>query len=409
ELFHHQSRFVEDEKEGVVCTEVSYPKKETKKIVFANENIDLNTSFAPGTYIKLQLEEKETSEELTWAYIHCESETKKESFLNGAYIIKPEELKNIKYDATNKTSVFHLPISRNNEPVEETKDYKYYIIVFAYDAKKKSVPNEEDAYIIIDMSFRVGVGSDENVRESVLSSGLKSDTDFTAEWKKLNLIADFYDAYNFITLSLLSIQAINSLEKLKNYPQLSGKIVYIYHRFNAVKIYHQIKSKSDMQIKYKNYFQDINDYESKVIKVLKEFQYKADEIYPIKWWGNLTRKICENFNLNINIQTISGDYDGAYDTKTLTISLNQKDAKKTKVMLKTIIHEIRHAYMHQKELKNDALQRYIYYTYLYVYFDKNKNKEYFGTDKDETKNVYFFQPSESEARAIENDIIKEMQ
>ena len=51
----------------------------------------------------------------------------------------------------------------------------------------------------------------------------------------------------------------------------------------------------------------------------------------------------------------------------------------------------------------------IYYTYLYVYFDKNKNKEYFGTDKDETKNVYFFQPSESEARAIENDIIKEMQ
>ncbi|SUW82326.1 hypothetical protein [Campylobacter helveticus] len=78
-------------------------------------------------------------------------------------------------------------------------------------------------------------------------------------------------------------------------------------------------------------------------------------------------------------------------------------------MLKTIIHEIRHAYMHQKELKNDALQRYIYYTYLYVYFDKNKNKEYFGTDKDETKNVYFFQPSESEARAIENDIIKEMQ
>ncbi|TNH32516.1 hypothetical protein FDW45_09885, partial [Campylobacter helveticus] len=168
ELFHHQSRFVEDEREGVVCTEVSYPKKETKKIVFANENIDLNTSFAPGTYIKLQLEEKETSEELTWAYIHCESETKRESFLNGAYIIKPEELKNIKYDATNKTSAFHLPISRNNEPVEETKDYKYYIIVFAYDAKKKSVPNEEDAYIIIDMSFRVGVGSDENVRESVL-------------------------------------------------------------------------------------------------------------------------------------------------------------------------------------------------------------------------------------------------
>ncbi|WP_240811459.1 hypothetical protein, partial [Campylobacter helveticus] len=68
ELFHHQSRFVEDEREGVVCTEVSYPKKETKKIVFANENIDLNTSFAPGTYIKLQLEEKEISEELTWAY-----------------------------------------------------------------------------------------------------------------------------------------------------------------------------------------------------------------------------------------------------------------------------------------------------------------------------------------------------
>ncbi|MCR2061203.1 hypothetical protein CHLV3807_10120, partial [Campylobacter helveticus] len=118
--------------------------------------------------MKLQLEEKETSEELTWAYIHCESEAKKESFLNGAYIIKTDELEILKCNIIDKTSAFHLPISRNNEPVEETKDYKYYIIVFAYDAKKKSVPNEEDAYIIIDMSFRVGVGSDENVRESVL-------------------------------------------------------------------------------------------------------------------------------------------------------------------------------------------------------------------------------------------------
>lgn len=42
-----------------------------------------------------------------------------------------------------------------------------------------------------------------------------------------------------------------------SYPQLAGKIAYIYYRFDLGKIYHQIKLKNDIQMEYKNYFQDL--------------------------------------------------------------------------------------------------------------------------------------------------------
>ncbi|HEB7544320.1 TPA: hypothetical protein RZH61_001798, partial [Campylobacter coli] len=71
------------------------------------------------------------------------------------------EAKDLKFIDSFKGNIcgFHLPISRDNEPIKDTKDYKYYIIVFAYD-EKKVMPSLEDFHIVIDMSFRVGVGRD---------------------------------------------------------------------------------------------------------------------------------------------------------------------------------------------------------------------------------------------------------
>ncbi|EHP0949425.1 hypothetical protein KN843_001890, partial [Campylobacter coli] len=47
-----------------------------KTLIFhENSHIDLNASFAPGTYISLQLE-KESDEKLKWAFVECESKEK---------------------------------------------------------------------------------------------------------------------------------------------------------------------------------------------------------------------------------------------------------------------------------------------------------------------------------------------
>ncbi|WP_236633078.1 hypothetical protein, partial [Campylobacter armoricus] len=174
DLLKHLS-YVANEEELLCELEVKYPKKLNNKIVFASNNIDLNTSFAPGTYISLRLEE-ESDEKLKWAFIECESKEKLNLLLHdcNSYI----DEKNLKvlfknddliYNENYEDNVlsFCLPISRSNEPKEDIQDYKYYIVLFAY-SSEKTIPNLEDYYIIIDMSFRVGVGDDDSVREGVL-------------------------------------------------------------------------------------------------------------------------------------------------------------------------------------------------------------------------------------------------
>ncbi|WP_261530543.1 hypothetical protein, partial [Campylobacter lari] len=174
DLLKHLSYIVNEEE--LLCElEVKYPQKLNNKIIFASDNIDLNTSFAPGTYISLQLE-KESDEKLKWAFVECESKEKLNLLLHdcNGYI----DEKNLKvlfenddliYNESYEDNVlsFCLPISRSNEPKEDMQDYKYYIVLFAY-SSEKTIPNLEDHYIIIDMSFRVGVGDDDSVREGVL-------------------------------------------------------------------------------------------------------------------------------------------------------------------------------------------------------------------------------------------------
>ncbi|ARE80283.1 hypothetical protein CHELV3228_0667 [Campylobacter helveticus] len=441
ELFHHQSRFVEDEREGVVCTEVSYPKKETKKIVFANENIDLNTSFAPGTYIKLQLEEKEISEELTWAYIHCESETKKESFLNGAYIIKTDELEILKCNIIDKTSAFHLPISRNNEPVEETKDYKYYIIVFAYDAKKKSVPNEEDAYIIIDMSFRVGVGSDDGVRESVLRNNFDSNNKNIIQ---TNCIFNVFEAIEFLkTCQKIKeeISESNNLNFFKNYPQLAGKIAYIYYRFDLADE-EFIKSVSDGN----EYLKERERFYTIALEIYNQNStYKTafekrlqNELVDI----NIVKDFLKNFAKRLGIDEKDlpvigynpqkGD-SGTYDYKANTLKLNSASIYID--FVDTIIHEFRHFYIYRiKNNSQNSIEKLLYinttefyimwnFHILFNSYDKKcliydsveygtlkcyLNRTYYESRKTEKKEaegkvdcpLYFIQPAERDAKII---------
>lgn len=52
-----------------------------KTLIFhENSHIDLNASFAPGTYIELQLE-KESDKTLNRSYVECNSEKKNAIFV----------------------------------------------------------------------------------------------------------------------------------------------------------------------------------------------------------------------------------------------------------------------------------------------------------------------------------------
>ncbi|WP_408649151.1 hypothetical protein [Campylobacter lari] len=268
------------------------------------------------------------------------------------------------------------------------------------------MPNLEDHYIIIDMSFRVGVGDDDSVREGVLGGKIPSDTKYLKQWLDLNLIANFNDAYNFLLSTFLCIDQF-SIEKLKTYPQLAGKIAYIYYRFDLAKIYFQVKSTKNMQIKYGDYFQDIIYYENTIKKTIQKHNYNSNKNYPIAYWEKLIEEIYNQFKLNIKTEFISSDDSslfGFYNQDKAIIEININNIENTEEILKTIIHEIRHAYMHQKKPNNDVLQHYIYYSNQYIYFNKTDQK--FGNKT--IPDVYFFQPSEAEARAIEESITKEL-
>ncbi|WP_236103463.1 hypothetical protein [Campylobacter armoricus] len=418
DLLKHLS-YVANEEELLCELEVKYPKKLNNKIVFASNNIDLNTSFAPGTYISLRLEE-ESDEKLKWAFVECESKEKLNLLLHdcNSYI----DEKNLKvlfknddliYNENYEDNVlsFCLPISRSNEPKEDMQDYKYYIVLFAY-SSEKTIPNLEDYYIIIDMSFRVGVGDDDSVREGVLgkTNNIIHKNNLAKGIIYTNCIFNVFEAVDFLKTCQNFKEEINETNNdtfFKTYPQLAGKIAYIYYRFDLTKIYFQVKSMKNMQIKHKNHFQDIIYYENTIKKTIQKHNYDPNKNYPIAYWKKLVEEICSQFKLNIKTEFISSNDSnlfGFYNQDEAIIKINTNNIEHTEEILKTIIHEIRHAYIHQKKLNNDVLQYYIYYSNQYIYF--NKADQNFGNKT--IPDVYFFQPSEAEARAIEESIIKEL-
>ncbi|MGX2973394.1 hypothetical protein ACWIX0_14040, partial [Helicobacter sp. T3_23-1059] len=147
-----------------------------------DKRYDLNAPFAPGSYIELEVVISGNSQvgNVKWSFTEIKSQTELQNFLNKNtntsltthILLDSNQQPNKQYNVqvfqenniidTNKLG-FSLPITRGD--AEETFD-KYYIIVFVYDTNQKN-PTLQDAYITIDMSFRVGVGKDKAVKESM--------------------------------------------------------------------------------------------------------------------------------------------------------------------------------------------------------------------------------------------------
>ncbi|TXE82358.1 hypothetical protein FPD46_04040 [Campylobacter peloridis] len=435
--------------------EVKYPQRLNNKIIFASDNIDLNTSFAPGTYISLQLE-KESDEKLKWAFVECESKEKLNLLLHdcNGYI----DEKNLKvlfenddliYNESYEDNVlsFCLPISRSNEPKEDIQDYKYYIVLFAYNSEK-TIPNLEDHYIIIDMSFRVGVGDDDSVREMIFkkTNNILHKDNLSKDIIYTNCIFNVFEAVDFLKTCQNFKEKINEINNdtfLKTYPQFAGKIAYIYYRFDLANE-EFIKSVKDGNeyIKERNKFYTVASevYNKNPIHKLA-FEKNQNEDINIEIIEDFLKNFAKKLNINekdlpiITNSPNSGD-SGTYDFVNNILSLNLKAYSID--LIDTIIHEFRHFYVsHINTNPNNSLERllflntinlYIQWNYYNIFSAYNKkcllfdsveygtkkcfiNKTYYESrkkiviTKDKKKNLtdsplYFIQPSERDARII---------
>nr|WP_245892667.1 hypothetical protein [Helicobacter valdiviensis] len=94
------------------------------------------------------------------------------------------------------------------------------------------------------MSFRVGVGKDESVEESKLENNFNSNNKNIIQ---TNCIFSVFEAVEFLRACQIFKEEkneTNNNEFFKNYPQLAGKIAYIYYRFDLANE-NFIKSVSD--------------------------------------------------------------------------------------------------------------------------------------------------------------------
>ncbi|HFN3251446.1 TPA: hypothetical protein ACHDL2_001706, partial [Campylobacter jejuni] len=343
-----------------------------KTLIFhENSHIDLNASFAPGTYIELQLE-KESDKKLKWAFVECESKEKLNLLLHdcNGYI----DEKNLKvlfenddliYNESYEDNIlsFCLPINRSNEPKEDIQDYKYYIVLFAY-SSEKTIPSLEDFHIVIDMSFRVGVGRDEDVKESKLRN------DFNSDIIQTNCIFSVLEAVEFLKACQSfkeKAKETNNYEFFKNYPQLAGKIAYIYYRFDLANEKF-IKSVSDgdkylkEREKFVKKFIDVySDEKFFIIPSYKakfsEFSNKSDE-EKIMFFQEFLEDLVKAFDIEPPIPTIYKEFkqynNGSYNSvgkKALYLNLKNKEEQ----ILSTFFHEFRHFYIdknNSKEIKN---------------------------------------------------------
>ncbi|MCR8683828.1 hypothetical protein [Campylobacter sp. LMG 17559] len=411
--------------------------------ISSKEIYDLKAPFAPGTYIELFLENNDDIQR-KWGFFECDSQAKMQllfvsddylqsfdSFSTLVDIDEDGELEcNDDYNATlieqentNKIG-FSLPLYRT----KETKFEKYYIVVFAYEGE---MPTLQDPYVIIDMSFRVGIGEDDNVTNGVNLANYPKNIQ---EWNQISHIQSVWDAVKFFEYlskkigDTFTIMRENFFSFCKNNPQIAGKIAYIYYRFDlgSQSFIDSVENDfKDYQRDRDFYFQTCKDVllncpiEKNNPKTLKE---KYDELMQgkkldIAIYKNLISKIataiCEKLDLNLitkngEIDFFQGDEEEWGEYYKRRIRVNENNLHDLKEIIKTMIHEIRHFYVETYYYPGQGILRgYLFYAHGFSISDDYKilfDGFYKFDDKERQENAYEIQPNERDARFVEKTI-----
>ncbi|MDO4672291.1 MAG: hypothetical protein Q4A76_05225, partial [Porphyromonadaceae bacterium] len=458
-----QNKWIQDEKEGIVSLRVEYVKRkelrlefiknieweidECNNIVKADEGkeiiIDEEANFAPGTYVELKANGLEQNTNVVWVLVQIQNEAKLQRILEGKEELDFKDINFLKDESgyfhqcqkLNKIG-FSLPLIRANEDEFD----KYYALVFAYEDKNKlkRLPNLNDAYKIIDMSFKVGSGRDDGVKELLTRDELRAfDLYHLNRQKSINSIEE---ANWFLKAILKDYKIETFFTHLRIHPQLAGKIAYIYYRFDLInKEFLMSVIENDKEI----YLQDRDDkYINTILNEILPLEYKDgknfkhfyeklanDEYKKLNecedFLQALTQTICEKFELPLEKIVFYNEKAseflsfGAYTHN--EIRLNQYTIKNYfEESVKTVFHECRHFYIEKYYHQNmDALGSYVFYSkrayinekIIFDGFNKfcNANENYFvGCNIGNIQNAYEFQPNERDPRYVETFIAKNL-
>ncbi|TQR48998.1 hypothetical protein DMC01_12990 [Campylobacter troglodytis] len=337
------------------------------------------------------------------------------------------------------------------------------------------MPNLNDAFVVLDLGFRVGEGEDGSVVEG---SGEGVWDEEEKNLKALNQqrnIKNLKEALLFLKGCVKTLiyfyeknksfynkqdeekNLINNiwLDYFKLYPQLAGKIAYIYYSFDLAD---------------EDFLKSVNGSEA-YIKERKEFARKIASLYKQKYQRIFEKAFIDEkntinkesliiafikdlgkeFNINSYVGQNSGKITSLFDLQILSIpelkinnkmlfsgfydklnnSLNLKIEKifkghKTKIellsyILDNIIHEFRHFYIFFSHKRQDNdLMRYIYYNLNYFYdgyFDLFQafqkpclffDETVFNCVNSKNTPLYYIQPSERDARICAYEFRKEL-
>ncbi|MGX2972533.1 hypothetical protein, partial [Helicobacter sp. T3_23-1059] len=289
------------------------------------------------------------------------------------------------------------------------------------------------AHIKFNLNFEVGIGNDDEVRES--SRGNENTTQHNlynqainsndiAVWNQLEHIYSVDEAVWFLKIAYKQFERDKQERSkilggdfilrdfYKKYPQIACKIAYIYYRFDLGNedFINNITSDNEVYVWDRYYFINkisivyicglCNSIKPNARNYKQEFEniclYSKVDIDWQQLITDFINDICNELNIEKKfrpkIDTNPGDGNfGAYDENTNTISVDKPDSTDKNDLIDfidTIIHEFRHFYMwyifekaQEHKLAKSSVAKLIYHNNAF-YISKNHNQIFDAYDKE---------------------------
>ncbi|MWV62251.1 hypothetical protein DCO58_05215 [Helicobacter saguini] len=408
-----------------------------------------NSTFAPGTYIELEAKGLQGNKNVKWQYeVEYIQDNKIIKDSNNPYTIN--DISNYANNQIYERIGFYLPTERT------TQDFtSYKVIVQVIDSSTLNILGS----ITLDMSFKV-IQSD--TRYDLLNTLNTNNTNSTNKilkaYNKLDSINSLQEAVEFLKINIKQKDTLYNnnfkrynkkdsmgdyiynvlLDYFKIYPQLAGKIAYIYY------IYDLVDDDFIDNVKEDNgeYVRDREKFINMMIEIFEKETYKPsfsnnkfffldaynilfkypsqDNVIEFRkdFIQNLIKVICDNENLPLkrveffeikfkDIMKEKSILNGSYNKKIIQINTlhitNGNDNFQDRILypasyddirdilsnnvtftnlMNTIFHEIRHFYIEQKYpnfINRCILQSYLWHSsFFYISMDTRIENTIFG-------------------------------
>lgn len=313
--------------------------------------------------------------------------------------------------------------------VESNQKEKIYTIIFAF-SKHKYKPNLNDYHIIIDTSFSLGIKDSKS--QKCKTSIAKKDMfeNIQCNLKALNKMDNFANLHEAVVFTALCYHTFsNNFNDFRIYPQLSGKIGYIYHTFDIFNkdFVRGIKGefggnsefyeRENMYLEGECYLDSIRyDFVNKIVNLyintyISAFGYifpKGSEDSKLDLMREFIESLNEMFEIStdfkpqVQIENMDSFWAGSYHMNGNVIKVSRAFATNSGAheMFRVLVHEYRHFFIHyilHFKGSNEHLESAIGLFLKYCLETKKEHKIIFDSFGD----PYMLNPHEKDAYLME--------